>query len=218
MKYQFLYLSIICSILTLSLNAQNNCTEDHHGALEVGYPISTDLPENTVLGVNGRVFIYNGTEPINTVTFREDIVKEFALIVAGSQTQTTDGQGNTVTQENGGGIVAIDLGIGASNLYMNLPDYVFDEDYTMNSLGDIQAYVQKHKHLPDVIGQKELDEQGYFLVDRMLFAQLKNLEELVLHTIQQEKKIKAQEEENKRLRKWAEELGKRLEALEESKE
>ena len=33
----------------------------------------------------------------------------------------------------------------------------------------------------------------------MLMGQLQNLEELVLHTIAQEKKIKAQEEENKAL-------------------
>lgn len=219
-----IYLLLCC---TLSVTAQNNCTTEHHGALEIAFPLNKDLPENIDCGLNGRMIIYGGYDPnqdgtnpatnptaLQNVTFEENIIKNFALIVAGSTYTTTDASGNSITVEHGGGIVSRDLGIGSSDLYTNLPDYVFEENYKITSLQEVEAFVRENKHLPGVIGKQELSEQGYFLVDRMLLAQLKNLEELFLHTIAQEKQIKAQEEENKKLKALAEALEKRLQALE----
>jgi hypothetical protein len=203
MKKLILYIAAFL-LFTAIGNAQGT---DNYSALEIGYPVSLDLPQNIVFGINGRTFIYNGNKPIENVSFKEEIVKNFALIVAGSD--NSDPNGDDV----GGRIVSRDLGLGSSDLYLNLPDYVFEADYQLTSLEEMQDFVQKNKHLPGIINQKELKEQGYFMVEKMLFGQLKNLEELVLHTIAQEKKIQAQEEENKKLRAWAETLEKRLEAL-----
>jgi hypothetical protein len=207
MKKIILYIASVF-LFTVTAGAQI----DTPSAIEVGYPSNLDLPTNVIFGINGRTFIYNGSKAIQNVTFKENIVKEFALIVAGSD--NTDPNGDDV----GGRIVSRDIGLGSSDLYLNLPDYVFESDYKLTTLEEMQSFVEKNKHLPGIINQKELKDQGYFMVEKMLFGQLKNLEELVLHTIAQEKKIKAQEEENKRLRAWAEKLEQRLEALEKSKQ
>lgn len=201
------------------------CGPENHGTVEVNYPDGVNLPDNAALGVNGRMLIYNGSKSIDNVTFNSDIVNNFALVVAGDQAQAEDEEGNLLFDEDdnpimeniGGGIVARDLGIGASNLYMSLADYVFAEDYALPALEETKAYVQEHKHLPAIIGEDELSAKGYFRVDRMLFGQLKHLEELLLHTIEQEEQIKAQEEENERLRQLAEKLEERLNVLESKK-
>jgi hypothetical protein len=39
-------------------------------------------------------------------------------------------------------------------------DYVFEKDYPLQSLTDIQKYIQENKHLPDVPSENEMKEKG----------------------------------------------------------
>lgn len=96
------------------------------------------------------------------------------------------------------------------------PDYVFAEDYQLNSLATLESYINTHKHLPDVPSESEIEEKGYLSLLDQTTGTLKNLEEQVLHNIAQEKKIQAQAQENAELRKQLtaqDERIKRLEAL-----
>ncbi|MEQ9298078.1 MAG: hypothetical protein RIF33_05935 [Cyclobacteriaceae bacterium] len=88
-------------------------------------------------------------------------------------------------------------------------DYVFAEDYELSSLEDMEAYLQENKHLPGIISESEIEEQGFYQVADVMVGQLKNLEEQVLHNIAQEKKITAQQ---RQLKIQAEKL-RRLELL-----
>jgi hypothetical protein len=98
-----------------------------------------------------------------------------------------------------------------SNVW-NFPDYVFEPDYNLPKLADIEAYVQKHKHLPEVPSAKEVEKDGMSL-NEMNIILLKKVEELTLYAIDQEKRIKALETENTKLK----DLEKRLQALETQK-
>ena len=162
----------------------------HPNSLKINYDISTPLPQGAVVGVNGQVYIseynYNSSQPENYNYQDSNHSAPMRLL---------DNEDFLLYVEKG--VVSEDLAIGGRNIW--LADYVFDPAYELTPLEELKAYIQEHKHLPDVIGQKELDAQGYYQVDKMLMGQLQNLEELVLHTIAQEKKIKAQEEENKAL-------------------
>ncbi|WP_299459303.1 hypothetical protein [uncultured Microscilla sp.] len=71
------------------------------------------------------------------------------------------------------------------------PDYVFEKDYQLQSLGEIESYVQKNKHLPNVPSAKKVLSEGFEL-NEMTKALLKNLEVLTLHTIAQQKQLKKQ--------------------------
>ena len=71
-------------------------------------------------------------------------------------------------------------------------DYVFEEDYSLLSLEELEQFVKQEKHLPGVPGANKIDKEGYYSADAMFKGQLKNIEELVLHTIAQEKKIEQQ--------------------------
>jgi hypothetical protein len=71
----------------------------------------------------------------------------------------------------------------------NWPDYVFDEGYKPLSLYEIETFIKKHKHLPEVPSAKEVGENGLELgeMNRLL---LKKVEELTLHLIEKEKELK----------------------------
>ncbi|MEM1408291.1 MAG: hypothetical protein AAGG59_16025, partial [Bacteroidota bacterium] len=99
------------------------------------------------------------------------------------------------------GVVSIDYAISDPQAWDGVPDYVFEEDYKLSSLEKLKSYVKKHKHLPGIPGVDELKEKNHYQVHDMLMGQLKNIEELTLHTIEQEEKIEYLERRLDRLEK-----------------
>lgn len=67
-------------------------------------------------------------------------------------------------------------------------DHVFEEDYNLRSLNEIETFIKTNKHLPDVPSAKEMEEQGVNLAE-MNKLLLQKLEELTLYVIQQQKEI-----------------------------
>ncbi|MBT1698470.1 hypothetical protein KK083_16385 [Fulvivirgaceae bacterium PWU4] len=68
------------------------------------------------------------------------------------------------------------------------PDYVFEKDYDLLSLAELEAYIKANKHLPEVPSAKEMAEDGLNLKEMNLLL-LKKVEELTLHLIEANKKI-----------------------------
>jgi hypothetical protein len=79
-------------------------------------------------------------------------------------------------------------------------DYVFAEDYRLLPLDELEAYVNKEKHLPDIPAAREVEEKGLEVADT-LSKQMQKIEELTLYLIQ--------------LKKENEQLKERITALEE---
>ena len=71
-------------------------------------------------------------------------------------------------------------------------DYVFDNDYTLRSLSDLEKFIADHKHLPDVPSVKEVTENGVNLGENQAVL-LRKIEELTLYVIEQNKKIDQQQ-------------------------
>ena len=69
-------------------------------------------------------------------------------------------------------------------------DYVFEETYPLMPLAELEAYVQQHKHLPNVPSAQEVSENGFDLA-QMDAKLLEKIEELTLHLIEQQKQIDA---------------------------
>lgn len=67
-------------------------------------------------------------------------------------------------------------------------DYVFESDYSLMPLHELESFVKENKHLPEVMSAKEFAENGYNLgeMDDVL---LRKVEELTLYVIQQQKEI-----------------------------
>lgn len=70
----------------------------------------------------------------------------------------------------------------------NWPDYVFEEDYDLPTLSEIEAFIKANKHLPEVPSAKEMEANGISLGEMNMLL-LKKIEELTLITIQQQKQI-----------------------------
>lgn len=68
------------------------------------------------------------------------------------------------------------------------PDYVFEEDYELQSLSDLKAFIQKEGHLPGIPTAKEVEENGVTLA-KMNALLLEKIEELTLHIIRLEERI-----------------------------
>jgi hypothetical protein len=78
-------------------------------------------------------------------------------------------------------------------------DYVFEEDYKLRTLEEVEQFIKTNKHLPNVPSAAEFKENGYKVgdMDNML---LEKVEELTLYIIAQEKRIQKLEEENNKLK------------------
>jgi hypothetical protein len=71
-----------------------------------------------------------------------------------------------------------------------IPDYVFEPHYRNLSLSELEAYIKKYKHLPEIPSAREAEKNGIELGE-MNKILLKKIEELTLHLIEQDKEIKA---------------------------
>lgn len=71
------------------------------------------------------------------------------------------------------------------------PDYVFDDEYLLPNLYELEAFVKKNKHLPNVPNEKEVEENGID-VGEMNATLLQKIEELTLLIIQQQKQLDEQ--------------------------
>jgi chitodextrinase len=102
---------------------------------------------------------------------------------------TTDTRGFSLAVA--GGIVAEELTI---ELQANWPDYVFTEAYELPTLLDMEKHIKEKGHLMNVPSAAEIEKNG-LQVGIMQAKLLEKIEELMLYTINQEKRIKALEAE-----------------------
>ncbi|WP_029903162.1 hypothetical protein [Prevotella sp. 10(H)] len=83
--------------------------------------------------------------------------------------------------------------IRAKEVKIQLPaewaDFVFDKDYNLPSLSEVEKHIKEKQHLPDIPSEKEVKENGIDLGE-MQAKLLQKIEELTLYVIEQDKKIK----------------------------
>jgi hypothetical protein len=71
-------------------------------------------------------------------------------------------------------------------LQANWPDYVFEKDYELPPLEEVEEYIQANNHLPDVPTAEEVKANGLSLGE-MNAILLKKVEELTLYVIELKK-------------------------------
>ena len=105
-----------------------------------------------------------------------------------------------------GKIVATEVKVA---LYDNWADFVFDKNYNLPTLTEVENHIREKGHLKDIPSTEEVKKNGIHLGE-MDAKLLQKIEELTLYTIEQEKKIKELESLNSKLI----EIQERLEKLE----
>ena len=86
-------------------------------------------------------------------------------------------------------------------------DFVFEDDYHLMPLQELDSYIQENKHLPEIPTSEEVQENG-ISVGEMNAKLLQKIEELTLHTIEQQKIIEKQQDDYIELKNEIEELKK----------
>jgi hypothetical protein len=84
----------------------------------------------------------------------------------------------------------------------NWPDYVFKKGYRLRSLEDLEDYIGKYRHLPEIVSAAKAGAEGIDLGANQASI-LKKVEELTLYLIDENKRLKTQnaqiEEQNKKI-------------------
>jgi len=75
--------------------------------------------------------------------------------------------------------VRVDLNIPA-------PDYVFENDYKLMPLAELETYLRQNKHLPEIPSAKTMEEKGVELKEMNMLL-LKKVEELTLYLLEMKK-------------------------------
>ncbi|THB79217.1 MAG: hypothetical protein D3926_11220 [Desulfobacteraceae bacterium] len=73
-----------------------------------------------------------------------------------------------------------------------VPDYVFEPDYKLISLSELESFIAKNGHLPNVPSNGEMKNKSLKVVDFQMKL-LEKIEELTLYIIEQKKTIEMQQ-------------------------
>lgn len=149
--------------------------------------LTTDGNANSFRGL----FISNGTNDFFSVT-------PIDLSYTGN---VFINSGNLIIKDAGGDIqfkVYNDGFVRAREVKVNLatipPDYVFEKNYKLLTIEELEKYIILNKHLPNIPSAKEMTEEGGIDLSAMQFKMLEKIEELTLYIIQ----LKADNEELKK--------------------
>ncbi len=96
------------------------------------------------------------------------------------------------------GILTEKLKIAVKNT-VNWADYVFNKDYQLMSLTDVEKFVKLNKHLPNIPAADEVEKEGVD-IGQMTSKLLEKIEELTLYIIEQDKKMQALQNEVSKLK------------------
>jgi len=108
--------------------------------------------------------------------------------------------------------LAVEGTIGARDIIVtNVPwsDYVFRPGYRLRPLSEVKAYIQSHRHLPDIPSEAEVKEKGVSMGD-MQAKLLAKVEELTLHMIQAEERSAQLDQQNQTLQRQHEQIRREL--------
>ncbi|WP_440881018.1 hypothetical protein [Tenacibaculum sp. C7A-26P2] len=77
------------------------------------------------------------------------------------------------------------------------PDYVFESNYNLKPIEELETFISKNKHLPNFNSKRAIKKYGSYSIDDTTKNLLQTVEELSLYIIQLNNKIKKLENEVK---------------------
>jgi trimeric autotransporter adhesin len=196
------------TIPNTNIVAGNNVAISGNGSASNPYQISsTDtsiyanngiINQATTVNSNRIVDLNNSNLWFNTTTSSTN-----GKLYVGSNPNYINSTGNYKLFVEGG-IMTEKIKVALRNTN-NWADYVFEKDYKLLSLDEVENFVIKNKHLPGIQSAKDLAENGIDVVE-MQSKQMEKIEELTLYIIDQNKKLQKQNDEIQFLKNQMNEL------------
>jgi len=143
---------------------------------------------NTTLADDGARFKCSVTSDGTTVESNEatltvsEIVAEYPEACGAGENMKVDGDIHSPS------IYTSALFIEDWKISQKAPDYVFDKDYKLQSIEEIESFIKENSHLPGVPSAQEMRSNGIDMLE-LNFILLKKIEEMTLLMIEQQKKI-----------------------------
>ncbi|ANF49617.1 hypothetical protein A0O34_03225 [Chryseobacterium glaciei] len=157
--------------------------------------------ENIVIGNNLNVLTSGGNNQLNIGNW---IIGNNGTIGIGQFTNqlpadgvSQDGEKYKLFVKDGIRTEKVKVDIASSNGWA---DYVFEKGYKLMPLNDLQKFIDKNGHLPEVPTTEQAIQNGIELKEMNILL-LKKVEELTLHLIEQNKELIIQKEEIQTLKK-----------------
>lgn len=216
-----LFLLTLTSFAIFSLYAQTLSTvkvDDWNKIYQSGfYESYTATSQNNPLKDGGWFWGINTAHTVNSANYRFNGQILFRVNI-GSTTipivfvRSTNQQGEGIWAKllHSKGDHAIDGKLTAKEIEIKVDtgaDFVFDPDYKLKPLSEVESYVNENRHLPDIPSEKEMQKNG-LNVNEMQIKLLQKIEELTLYVIEQDRKYNDQQKEINSLRQELKELKK----------
>jgi len=163
--------------------------DDYEGLRIISSDGNTHIPY-----IDGRVYLSGAELVFRTKSDERMRVKSDGKVRIGSI--TTPGDYKLYVED---GILTEQVKVATVNS-ADWADYVFDEDYDLNSTEEVETFIKENKHLPNVPSAEEVGENGVDMVE-MDATLLRQIEELWLHAIDSKKEIEQLKKENEQLKK-----------------
>ncbi len=177
-----------------------------------GLVLNQDLAAS---GNSSRLFLKSSVESFTIfnnqgkLQFRSDAIVGNS---SGTVRMVLDGNGNVGigTTNPGTYKLAVEGKIGAHEVVVTTDgwaDFVFEDDYNLMPLQELDSYIKENKHLPEIPTTEEVEQNG-ISVGEMNAKLLQKIEELTLYIIELNKENKEQKQINSYLKSEIEELKK----------
>ncbi len=173
-----------------------------------------------VLGGGDLIFSIPGTNSNRKIAFHSEGDRIMTIQEVGSSGKVGIGTTNFPTTIGGANISGYKLfvegGILADEVRVRTgwADYVFEENYELKSLAQVEAYITANGHLPNVPSATTVETEGISIGD-ISKVQQEKIEELFLHMIELNKKVETMQAANEILQAENAALKNRVETLEQ---
>ncbi len=127
---------------------------------------------------------------------------------------TNSGSVGIGTSTTGSHKLAVEGSIGARSIKVEIgdwSDFVFYDDYKLRPLEEVESFIAKNNHLPEIPSEDEVTKNGID-IGEMNAKLLQKIEELTLYMIEQNKQNQAQQTEIEELKRMNIELLQKLES------
>lgn len=200
------------SLVAIGKSPQASTTDYFYGVMDEVMLFNRALTESEIQGLNTTTSSSQAetgywSKSENT----EDIYYENGNVRIGIQSTTYNSNDYKLAVQ--GTILSTELKVVD---ILGWADYVFDPDYYLKPLEEVEEYIKEHRHLENVPSEKEVKENGLNIVENNTVL-LRKIEEQMLYLIEQNKKTKEQSIKIKEQEKVLKEQSKKIKVLEEEK-